>query len=47
MEAGKTTNEAIGKKVADKKAVLAADKAVSEAAEAATETPVEETPAEA
>ena len=47
LEAEKKTNEAIAKKVADKKAALAAEKAESEAAEAATETPAEETPAEA
>ena len=45
MEAEKKVNEAVAKKVADKKAALAAEKAASEAA--AAEVPAEEAPAEA
>ena len=45
LEAEKKVNEAVAKKVADKKAALAAEKAASEAA--AAEAPAEEAPAEA
>ena len=44
LEAEKKVNEAVAKKVADKKAALAAEKAASEAA--AAEAPAEEAPAE-
>ena len=45
LEAEKKVNEAVAKKVADKKAALAAEKAASEAA--AAEAPADEAPAEA
>lgn len=45
LEAEKKVNEAVAKKVADKKAALAAEKVASEAA--AAEVPAEEAPAEA
>jgi small subunit ribosomal protein S16 len=47
LDAEKKTNEAIAKKVADKKAAIAAEKAAAEAAETSSEAPAEETPAEA
>ena len=47
LEAEKKINEAIAKKVADKKAAAAAAQAEAEAAKAAEETPAEEAPAEA
>lgn len=47
LEAEKKMNEAIAKKVAEKKAAIAAEKAAAEAEEAAPEASAEETPAEA
>ena len=47
LEAEKKMNEAIAKKVAEKKAAIAAEKAAAEAEGAAPEASAEETPAEA